>query len=75
MSDELLPPWLKYPHIGLGSIGWRMGYGEDYWVEFDEWYKSLTSEIRAQYRAKFPEPSEVEQGLPWTGFYDRKEKN
>ncbi|WP_309603358.1 hypothetical protein [Sphingomonas sp.] len=75
MPDELLPPWLKYPHIGLGSIGWRMGYGEDYWMEFDDWYLSLASEQRVQYRAKFPEPTEVEQGLPWTGFYDRKEKN
>ncbi len=26
----LLPPWLAYPEIDRHSIGWRMGYGEDY---------------------------------------------
>ncbi|SHJ13046.1 hypothetical protein SAMN02745163_01377 [Clostridium cavendishii DSM 21758] len=24
------PLWLKYPNIPQGSIGWRMGYGEEY---------------------------------------------
>jgi hypothetical protein len=27
---ELQPPWVKYPTIPCYSIGWRMGYGEDY---------------------------------------------
>jgi len=75
MSDELLPPWLKYPQIGLGSMGWRTGYGEDYWIEFDDWYGALSKDQRSTYQAKYPEPAQVEQGLPWTGFYDRKERN
>ena len=24
MDDEMLPPWLQYPEIPLGSMGWRM---------------------------------------------------
>jgi hypothetical protein len=27
LKDPLLPPWLKFPDIPPGSIGWRMGYG------------------------------------------------
>ena len=36
------PPWLAFPDIERYSIGWRMGYGEDYiyidlvigWIRF-----------------------------------------
>ncbi len=24
------PEWLVYPELSMGSLGWRMGYGEDY---------------------------------------------
>ena len=75
MTDELVSPWLEYPHIGLGSIGWRMGDGEDYWMQFDNWYGGLSGDQKAAYRTRYPEPTEVAQGLPWTGFYDRKEHN
>lgn len=32
LKDKKLmpPPWLAYPEIERYSIGWRMGYGEDY---------------------------------------------
>ncbi len=32
LKDKKLlpPPWIAYPHIERYSIGWRMGYGEDY---------------------------------------------
>jgi len=29
--EELEPPWAIYPSIAYGSIGWRMGTGEEYW--------------------------------------------
>jgi hypothetical protein len=34
-EPELEPPWAAYPWIQYGSIGWRMGCGEDYLMQ---WY-------------------------------------
>ena len=31
-EPELEPPWAAYPWIRYGSIGWRMGCGEDYLI-------------------------------------------
>ena len=75
-EDGMLPPpWIAFPHIGLGSIGWRMGTGEDYWHVFHEWYAGLPDVRKSALKAKYPEPTEVEHGYPWTGFYERKERN
>jgi hypothetical protein len=38
---EPLPPWMKYPHIPRYSIGWRMGYGEDYMMLWHRWSRKL----------------------------------
>lgn len=43
-----------------------MGYGEDYWVEFDAWFKLKSPDQKRAYAAEFPEPAE------WPGFYQRK---
>lgn len=74
-NGDFAPPWRAFPEIGLGSIGWRMGDGEDYWHIFHDWYADLTAERKAAYKAKYPEPAQVAHGLPWTGFYERKERN
>ncbi|MEZ0244130.1 MAG: hypothetical protein ACAH11_12200 [Sphingomonas sp.] len=63
---DLLPPWLKHPDIRRGSIGWRMGYGETYLIEFDRWYASLGSGGRQHYREQYPEPTD------WDGFYAQR---
>lgn len=55
-NDEMLPLWLKYPEISQGSIGWRMGYGESYALEFYEWYHKLSKEEQEAYQADYPEP-------------------
>lgn len=62
----MIPPWKKHPEIPLGSIGWRMGYGEDYWVSFDDWFKRKSHEHQKDYALKHPEPA------GWDGFYSRK---
>lgn len=60
MSDReervMAPLWLKYPGIPQGSIGWRMGYGEDYAMEFYSWYHTLSKEKKEEFDKKFPEP-------------------
>jgi len=60
----MLPVWAKYPDIIWGSIGWRMGAGEDYWCDWCEWYRALTEEERRVYKDKWIEPD------PWQGFFE-----
>jgi hypothetical protein len=59
------PPWAAHPELPFGSIGWRMGYGEDYWMQFHRWYGALRPDRRDQYERDHPEPE------PWAGFYTR----
>jgi hypothetical protein len=69
-DHELMdPPWAKFPQIPLGSIGWRMGYGEEYWCLWRDWYMAQSRDTRRLVRARFPEP----QG--WEGFYARLSKD
>ncbi len=37
IQSPMAPPWLMYPEIMRGSIGWRMGYGESYAMKLYEW--------------------------------------
>ena len=60
----LPPPWLAYPEIERYSIGWRMGYGEDYLYKFSDWFYSLPEEGQIKYRDMFPEP------VTWAGWWN-----
>lgn len=61
------PPWLAYPHIEKASIGWRMGYGEDYSNRFFCWLNRLSEGEREEYRRLFPEP------VTWSGWWKRED--
>jgi hypothetical protein len=50
------PPWVKYPEISAGSIGWRMGRGEEYLYEFIRWFSSLTAEEQSRFAQGNPPP-------------------
>ena len=71
-EGHLAPPWIAFPEIPRGSIGWRMGPGEDYWYVFVDWYKGLREGEREQFRRKYPEPDKIESSsvYPWTGSYE-----
>ena len=43
LQDWQKPPSLELPYIPKGSIGWRMGAGEDYTSQFRMWYQDLDS--------------------------------
>ena len=58
------PPWLAYPEIERYSIGWRMGYGEDYIGRFSNWWDSLSKEEQTEYQTLFPEP------VTWKGWWE-----
>ena len=62
----MIPPWQKHPEIPFGSIGWRMGNGEDYWVAFHEWFKRKSADHKLRYAQENPEPA------GWEGFYRRQ---
>lgn len=58
------PPWQEFPQIPLGSIGWRMGAGEDYARKFYAWFRAQGHDEQVQYAADNPEPQE------WRGYYE-----
>ena len=41
------PPWLAHREIERYSIGWRMGYGEDYIDRFGDWLDTLSPDERS----------------------------
>ena len=43
------PPWIKHPDIPAGSVGWRMGRGEEYYNEFYRWFSALTPAEQEEY--------------------------
>ena len=61
------PPWLAHREIERYSIGWRMGYGEDYIDRFGDWLDTLSPEERTEYRTLFPEP------VTWKGWWDNED--
>ena len=63
------PPWLAHREIERYSIGWRMGYGEDYIYRFGDWLDTLSPEERTEYRALFPEP------VTWKGWWDDEDSS
>lgn len=69
MKNPMAPPWLMYPYISSGSIGWRMGTGEEYKFEFIDWYNALTVDEQKQFQQMFPSPKGW-QGWYEEGFYD-----
>ncbi|WP_157956543.1 hypothetical protein [Dyella sp. C11] len=64
MSSERKPVWVAFPTIPWGSMGWRMGHGEDYWHAWVPWFKGLSVDVREQYKLTWPEPE------GWQGFYE-----
>ncbi len=63
------PPWLAFPEIERYSIGWRMGYGEDYIDRFGNWLDTLSSEEWKEYKTLFPEP------ITWKGWWDNEDSS
>lgn len=68
-DKKIMPsPWLAHREIERYSIGWRMGYGEDYIDRFGDWLDTLSPEERTEYRTLFPEP------VTWDGWQDDTSK-
>jgi hypothetical protein len=61
----MIPPWIKFPEIPLGSCAWRQGVGESYWYEFVGWFNSLTVNERHIYIASNPPPNSWKRFWPY----------
>lgn len=48
-SEHMVPPWQKYPAIPLGSLAWRMGHGEEYWIAFVNWFAGQRPDAHREY--------------------------
>lgn len=60
-GNKLMAPlWLMYPNIQNGSIGWRMGYGEGYAMDFYSWFGNLEEGEKKKYREMFQKPKRWE---------------
>jgi hypothetical protein len=57
------PPWKAFDRIPWGSIGWRMGHGEAYWLSWNSAFAELSAVQKEEYKILWPEPH------LWTGFY------
>lgn len=66
--DPMEPPWQVFPDYERSSIGWRMGNGEDYMIDFDRWFRTQDVQAQDSYILQFPEPE------GWEGFYDNRRR-
>ena len=62
------PPWLAFPDYEMHSMGFRMGSGEDYNIQFSNWYNSASLEEIESFKQQFPE---IEK---YSGYYSSKDK-
>lgn len=53
----MLPPVVALPELPPTSIGWRMGYGEDYAIRFWEWRQRLAAPEELLFRQAWPRAS------------------
>jgi hypothetical protein len=71
LRDEngwLLPLWLTSPNATAVSSYWRQ-VGENQKYRWHAFWRSLSSEQKCMYRARYPEPTA--DVLAWQGFYDQ----
>ena len=60
------PPWTAFPdYPGLSSMGFRMGSGEDYMIQFQQWYASASEIEISNYKMQHPAPES------YSDFYAR----
>ena len=65
MSQQIMvAPWVQYPELPHGSLGWRMGYGEAYLDDFLEWMYEQDKNVIDQFFRQYPVPEE------WNSFFD-----
>ncbi len=68
MQSALSPPWKIFPELVEASLGWSMGPGEYYRLEFRDWFAHIEAPEREAYERENAEPE------GWRGFYDKMKR-
>lgn len=63
VANSLIAPWNKYPDIEYQDMFWRMGEGEEYIMQFSNFFNALSERDKMIYQLYNPEP------ISWTEFY------
>lgn len=64
LENPMQSPWTKFPNIDNHDMFWRMGMGEDYLIQFYNYYDELTEKEKTIYRLTNPAPYD------WTDTYE-----
>ena len=62
-KGRLVAPWEKYPNLRRKSMGWRMGQGESFKLDWWNFWDSLSEQQKLEYVLDHPENEE------WQGYY------
>ena len=60
----MIAPWIEFPDLPRGSLGWRMGAGEGYLDTFVEWLYQQDEASIKEYLHDNPPPEE------WQSLFD-----
>ncbi|ULT26911.1 NADAR family protein [Sphingobacterium sp. E70] len=63
LENALLTPWSKFPDKDAMDMFWKMGAGEEYIVEFSNYYDNLNEREKTIFQLTNPQPYQ------WLGFY------
>ena len=59
MQQEIMvAPWVEYPELPHGSLGWRMGGGEGYLDSFLKWLYQQDQSVLDKFFEHYPVPEE-----------------
>lgn len=64
LQNAKQPPWFKFPDKDSMDMFWRMGVGEEYLIEFGDYYNHLSEREQKIYQLTHPEPYQ------WRNFYN-----
>lgn len=54
-QGTMLPPWEAFP----GSPRFTQGLQEAYWIEWQDWFDTLTTQQKSDYEVRYPVPDHV----------------
>ena len=75
VEGEPLPSWMEHPEILIGSIGWRMGFGEAYFHDvFLPFWQNLSPEEQTAYVNKFDLGPQWQDREKWFASLERNKK-
>ena len=66
MKGTMEPPWKNFPAVDPVDMFWRMGKGEQYLIDFTNYFNGLSERGKVIYELSYPATGE------WTHYYREK---